>query len=101
MIIFLLSPVTKTRCFQPHAKSDAYNIGGVPDAAEAEDYHSEQIHTMKKAGADHVTAMTFSGVEEAIGFCRAARTADIPVGYYSSLRGGRGEAIPSKTRYLT
>ncbi|MEO8063620.1 MAG: homocysteine S-methyltransferase family protein [Pseudomonadota bacterium] len=60
-------------------RGDAYNLGRLPDAAEAEDYHSEQIHTFRKAGADYVTAMTFSSVEEAIGVARAAKSADMPV----------------------
>lgn len=78
-------------------KGDAYNIGRVPDAAEAEDYHSDQILTMRKAGADQVTAMTFSGIEEAIGFCRAARAAELSavVSFFVG-RGGRlkgGESL--------
>ena len=60
-------------------QGDAYNVGRTPDAAEAEDYHSEQIQTFRKAGVDHVTAMTFSSVEEAIGSARAAKSADMPV----------------------
>jgi homocysteine S-methyltransferase len=60
-------------------RGDAYNIGRTPSAAEAEDYHAEQIQTFRKAGADHVTAMTFSSVEEAIGLARAARAAKMPV----------------------
>jgi S-methylmethionine-dependent homocysteine/selenocysteine methylase len=60
-------------------RGDAYNVGRVPDAAEAEDYHSQQILTFRAAGADLVTAMTFSSVEEAIGLARAAKAADMPV----------------------
>jgi homocysteine S-methyltransferase len=60
-------------------RGDAYKVGRTPDAAEAEDYHSEQILTFRKAGADHVTAMTFSSVEEAIGLARAAKSANMPV----------------------
>ena len=60
-------------------RGDAYNVGRTPDAAEAEDYHSEQIQTFKKAGADLVTAETFSSVEEATGLARAAKAADMPV----------------------
>ena len=60
-------------------RGDAYNIGRTPEAAESEDYHSEQIQTFKKAAVDQITAMTFSGIEEAIGIARAARIADIPV----------------------
>lgn len=60
-------------------RGDAYNVGRTPDAAEAEDYHAEQILTFKKAGADQVTAATFSSVQEAIGLARAANAADMPV----------------------
>lgn len=78
-------------------KGDAYNVGRIPDAAEAEDYHSEQVHTMRKAGVDQVTAMTFSGVEEAIGISRAAKAANIPVVVsFFVARGGRlkgGESL--------
>lgn len=71
-------------------RGDAYNIGRTPDAAEAEDYHSEQILTFRKAGADLVTAMTFSSVEEAIGLARAAKSAGMPVVVsFFVARGGR------------
>ena len=60
-------------------RGDAYNVGRTPDAAEAEDYHSEQILTFKKAGADQVTAATFSCVDEVIGLVRAAKGAEMPV----------------------
>lgn len=60
-------------------RGDAYNVGRTPNAAEAEDYHSEQILTFKKAGADIVSALTFSSTEEAVGIARAAKAADIPV----------------------
>lgn len=60
-------------------RGDAYNVGRTPDASEAEDYHSEQIETFKKAGADVVTAMTFTSVEEATGLARAAKSAEMPV----------------------
>ena len=71
-------------------RGDAYNIGRLPDAAEAEDYHSEQIRIFREAGADHVTAMTFSSVDEAIGVARAAKSVGIPVVISLLLaRGGR------------
>jgi S-methylmethionine-dependent homocysteine/selenocysteine methylase len=60
-------------------RGDAYNVGRTPNVAESEDYHSEQIQTFKKAGADQITAMTFSSVEEAIGIARAAEAADMPI----------------------
>jgi homocysteine S-methyltransferase len=78
-------------------RGDAYNIGRTPDAAEAEDYHAEQIATFRKAGACHVTAMTFSSVEEAIGLARAAKAAEMPVVVsFIVARGGKllgGETI--------
>lgn len=60
-------------------RGDAYNVSRTPNVAESEDYHSEQIRTCKKAGADQITAMTFSSVEEAIGIARAAEAADMPI----------------------
>lgn len=60
-------------------RGDAYNVGRTPDATESEDYHSEQILTFKKAGADLVSALTFSSIDETIGIARAAKAADIPV----------------------
>lgn len=71
-------------------KGDAYSIGRLPDSAEAEDYHAEQIRTFRKAGADMVTAMTFSSVEEAIGLARAAKAEQMPVVIsFIVARGGR------------
>jgi homocysteine S-methyltransferase len=60
-------------------RGDAYKIGRVPDAAEAEDYHAEQIATFERAGADLVTAATFSSTQEAIGVARAAEALGMPV----------------------
>ncbi len=60
-------------------RGDAYNVGRTPKATEAEEYHSEQIMTFKKAGADQITALTFSSVEEAIGIARASKAADMPI----------------------
>lgn len=89
------TPMTVSGAIGP--KGDAYNVGRVPDASEAEDYHSDQIATMRKAGVDQVTAMTSSGVEEAIGFTRAARALGVPVvASFFVARGGRlkgGETI--------
>jgi S-methylmethionine-dependent homocysteine/selenocysteine methylase len=70
------TPMIIGGCIGP--RGDAYDTGRTPDAAEAEDYHSEQIITLRNAGADLVSAWTFSSVEEAIGFARAAKGAEIP-----------------------
>ena len=87
-------------------RGDAYDIGRIMDADEAEDYHSEQIAAMKAAGADFVTALTFSQVPEAIGVTRAAKAEGIPVvvsftlGKDGHLKTGAplGEAIESVDR---
>ena len=60
-------------------RGDAYSVGRMMDAAEAEDYHSEQITTMRNAGADFITALTFSQLDEAIGVVRASQKLDVPV----------------------
>ncbi len=70
------TPMIIGGCIGP--QGDAYGTGRTPDAAEAEDYHSEQIIVLRDAGADLVSAWTFSSVEEAIGFARAAKAAGIP-----------------------
>ena len=60
-------------------RGDAYKIGRTPNAAEAEDYHSEQVGVFARAGVDLITAETFSSVEEAIGITRAAQAAEVPI----------------------
>ena len=60
-------------------RGDAYETGKAPEAAEAEDYHSEQIETFKRAEADMISAVTYSFVEEAIGVARAAKDAEMPL----------------------
>ncbi len=63
-------------CIGP--KGDAYETNQDLGAAEAEDYHSEQIETFRKAGADIVTALTLNATDEAIGIARAANKAALP-----------------------
>lgn len=70
------TPMLIGGCVGP--RGDAYDTGRTETAAEAEDYHSEQILTLRDAGADLVSAWTFSNVEEATGFARAAKAAEIP-----------------------
>jgi len=60
-------------------RGDAYAMGRTMTAEEAEEYHAEQIATMKAAGADFVTALTFSQVPEAIGVTRAAVAQELPI----------------------
>ncbi len=80
------TPMLVGGCVGP--RGDAYDTGRTETAAEAEDYHSEQIITLRDAGADLVSAWTFSNVEEAIGFARAARDADTPCVVSFMAKGG-------------
>ena len=63
-------------CIGP--RGDAYQTNPTITAASAEDYHSGQIETFRKAGVDLVTALTLNSTEEAIGIAWAARAADVP-----------------------
>lgn len=61
-------------------RGDAYGTGGDITAAEAEDYHSVQLSTLKQTAADMAVALTFNNVPEAVGLIRAARGVGIPIG---------------------
>lgn len=60
-------------------RGDAYELNLTITAAEAEDYHSVQVDTLRKAKVDLVSAMTINSVEEAIGISRAAHAAGLPL----------------------
>lgn len=60
-------------------RGDAYERNVVMTRDEAEDYHSVQLATLKKAEVDLAWAFTFNDEEEAIGAARAARAADVPL----------------------
>ena len=72
-----LDPLLVSGCVGP--RGDGYVAG--PEAApeDAAKYHAPQIETFAEAGADLVTALTLTGVGEAIGIVRAARAAGLPV----------------------
>ena len=59
-------------------RGDGYVVGFAMTADEAEDYHSAQVASFAAAGAELVTAMTMTYVEEAVGVARAARRAGLP-----------------------
>ena len=65
-------------CIGP--RGDAYGTGGDITAAQAEDYHSVQLTTLKDTDADMAIAMTFNNIPEAVGVIRAATALAIPVG---------------------
>ncbi len=60
-------------------RGDAYGTGGEITAEEAEDYHTPQLETLARGGADLAEAMTFTNIPEAVGLARAARAAGIPL----------------------
>lgn len=60
-------------------RGDGYAPTSIMTADEAEKYHAEQIRTLRDAGADLITALTITYVDEAIGIVRAAVAHDIPV----------------------
>lgn len=60
-------------------RGDAYGQNRTITADESEDYHGVQIETLRQAGVDLVSAMTFNNVAEAVGVARAATSAGLPV----------------------
>jgi S-methylmethionine-dependent homocysteine/selenocysteine methylase len=82
-------------------RGDGYNPEFLMTAAAAEGYHRRQVRVLAEAGADMISAVTMSYVEEAIGIARAAEAEAMPVVVSFTvetdgrLRGGMavGEAI--------
>ena len=64
-------------CIGP--RGDGYDGTQTMTAAEAASYHTTQIAAFRDTGADMVTALTMTNVQEAIGITRAARSAAMPV----------------------
>ena len=60
-------------------RGDGYVPGHQMTAPEAQAYHQPQIDAFAQAGADMVSALTLNYMAEAIGVCRAAKAARIPV----------------------
>jgi S-methylmethionine-dependent homocysteine/selenocysteine methylase len=60
-------------------RGDAYGRNHTIIADEAEEYHGVQIATLREAGVDLVSAMTFNNVPEAVGVARAAASAGLPL----------------------
>jgi S-methylmethionine-dependent homocysteine/selenocysteine methylase len=60
-------------------RGDAYGRNHTITADEAEEYHGVQIETLREAGVDLVSAMTFNNVPEAVGVARAAASAGLPL----------------------
>lgn len=63
-------------CLGP--RGDGYDPGDVMSIGQARKYHAAQIRAFAEAGADMVTAITMTNVEEAAGLALAARDAGMP-----------------------
>jgi S-methylmethionine-dependent homocysteine/selenocysteine methylase len=66
-------------------RGDAYALNRTITEAEAEDYHSVQLETLKRAKVDLASAMTFNNVAEAVGISRAAARVGLPLGMHLTL----------------
>jgi homocysteine S-methyltransferase len=60
-------------------RGDAYKVNRTITEDEAQDYHSVQLETLKRADVDIASAITFSSIPESIGIARAAAEQDIPL----------------------
>jgi S-methylmethionine-dependent homocysteine/selenocysteine methylase len=60
-------------------RGDGYVVGEQMTADEATSYHALQARAFAAAGADLITSVTLTYVDEAIGVARAARDAGLPV----------------------
>ncbi|MBH0781154.1 homocysteine S-methyltransferase family protein [Nocardia bovistercoris] len=60
-------------------RGDGYDVGARMSVDAAEEYHRAQIAALARAGADLITVLTMTHVEEAVGVVRAARAESMPV----------------------
>ena len=60
-------------------RGDAYERNETITENEAEDYHSVQLETLKKADVDLALAITFNNIPESIGVTRAAAKIGVPL----------------------
>jgi len=60
-------------------RGDAYGRNQTITADEAEEYHAVQIETLRLAGVDLVSAMTFNNIPEGVGVARAVARAGLPL----------------------
>jgi homocysteine S-methyltransferase len=64
-------------CIGP--RGDGYDPGRIMTRDEATDYHSRQAAILAEAGAEMISALTMTNVNEAIGIVRAAKATGLPV----------------------
>jgi S-methylmethionine-dependent homocysteine/selenocysteine methylase len=73
----LASPCVISGCIGP--RYDAYDPESDMSIEEAEAYHLTQINTFSNTQADLVTALTMTGINEALGISLAAKKLKMPV----------------------
>lgn len=71
------SPMVISGCVGP--RGDGYIAGEAMSPDEAQAYHAQQIAIYAEEGADLITAITMTNINEAIGVTRAAQAAGMPV----------------------
>ncbi|MGE0612489.1 MAG: homocysteine S-methyltransferase family protein, partial [Hyphomicrobiales bacterium] len=70
------SPMPISGCIGP--RGDGYDPGKVMSAAEARGYHAWQAGIFRDAGADFVSAITMTNINEAVGVADAAASVHMP-----------------------
>ena len=70
-------PIVVSGCHGP--RGDGYDPGRIMSIDEAQDYHRWQADILAAAGADMLSAITMTNINEAVGIARAARDAGKPV----------------------
>jgi S-methylmethionine-dependent homocysteine/selenocysteine methylase len=71
------TPIIVSGCIGP--RGDGYRPDALMTADEAERYHALQAREFAAAGADMITAITMTYVDEAVGIVRAATAVGLPV----------------------
>ncbi len=70
------TPIVISGCLGP--RGDGYAPDNLMSAAQAEQYHREQVSTFAETHVDMIAALTLNYIDEAIGVCRAAQAFDLP-----------------------
>jgi homocysteine S-methyltransferase len=78
-------------------RGDAYELNRTITSEEAEEYHSEQLATLVRAGVDLVEAMTFNAVPEVIGLARAAARVALPLAVSFTLDNSTSRLVSGPT----
>ena len=72
-----LPEILVSGCIGP--RGDGYDPGAIMSRADAEAYHLRQARVLAAAGADMLSGITMTNVNEAIGIARAAEGVGLPV----------------------